>query len=388
MRSISFNSILFMTICFGLVSCSDEYKELADIRPDTGPDEVGDTDTGIDTGSDSDSETHTDTEQNIDTDSDTTFDQCGSVVDTAAIQRYPADIVIVVDNSVSMKDEASMVQQNMNGFSWQLAASGVDAHVVLISADSDDSRGICIAAPLGSGSCPDDSNPDAAYLHVPRSISSHMALSRIIDTYDDDDDFWRHMLRQEAILHFIVISDDDSGLSMEEFIEELSLLDPPIFGFTFHAIVASEDNIDDGPCEDIAMDEGVVYKALVAATGGVLGDLCQQEFQPVFTKLATEVGNASMKCEWSIPSPPEGDTFDPKKVNVEFDSGNGNVHQIGYVDKEVDCSAVEQGWYYDSLDEPTEIFVCDQTCEWMQGRVDAEITIIFGCKTKRAEPAV
>ncbi len=382
MQKISFKFILFLIACFGVVFCSDEYKDLADIRPDTGPGGGGDADL------DSDSETQTDTEEVIDTDSDTVFDECDSVVDTAAVQRYPADIVIVVDNSWSMKDEASMVQQNMNGFSWQLTASGVDAHVVLISADSDDSRGICIAAPLGSGTCPDDSNSDTNYLHVPRPITSHMALNRIISTYDDDKYAWKHMLRQIAILHFIVVSDDDSGISMNKFIKELGELEPPIIDFTFHAIVASEDNIDNGPCDGIATDEGVIYKALVAATGGVLGDLCKQEFQPVFTKLATEVGNASMKCEWDIPDPPDGEAFDPQKVNVEFDSGDGKVHPIGYVDEEVDCSAVEQGWYYDSHDEPTKIFVCDQTCEWMQGRIDAKITIIFGCKTRMAEPVI
>ncbi len=363
-RLVGFN--LLTIFCFGIVSCSDKYQEIADLRPDALPEGSGDTGAV----------------------SDTSFDQCGTAVDTTAVQRFPADIVIVVDNSGGMEEEVVMVQDNMNGFFWQIAAAGVDPHVVLISDDSDDSRGICIAAPLGSGSCPDDSNPSANYLHSTRSVTSHVALDRIIDTYDHNTYGWNHMLRREAIIHFIVVTDDDSSLSMDEFIEDLSVLEPPLTDFVFHAIVAIEDDIEGGPCEDIAEDEGVVYKSLVAATGGVLGNLCEQQFQPVFTKLAERIGAASMQCEWDIPSPPDGEVFDPQKVNVEFTDSGGTAHQIGQVDSASSCTSVEHGWYYDRPDDPSKILVCDQTCDWLRGHLGAEVTIILGCETLKAELVV
>ncbi len=33
-----------------------------------------------------------------------------------------------------------------------------------------------------------------------------------------------------------------------------------------------------------------------------------------------------------------------------------------------DCSTVAQGWYYDDNMDPTQLFVCQQTCDWIQDR--------------------
>ena len=42
---------------------------------------------------------------------------------------------------------------------------------------------------------------------------------------------------------------------------------------------------------------------------------------------------------------------------------------------------VADGWYYDNPDEPTQIFLCPQTCETMQDLKDGVINIGFGCET-------
>ncbi|WP_096332154.1 hypothetical protein [Nannocystis exedens] len=42
---------------------------------------------------------------------------------------------------------------------------------------------------------------------------------------------------------------------------------------------------------------------------------------------------------------------------------------------------VSDGWHDDDEQNPTDIFVCPQTCAEIQGVHDAEIHIEFGCET-------
>ena len=56
------------------------------------------------------------------------------------------------------------------------------------------------------------------------------------------------------------------------------------------------------------------------------------------------------------------------------------------MDSLADCANVEHGWYYDNAMLPTEVLVCPQTCEWIQGQPGAQIDIQFGCATVVAPP--
>lgn len=335
--------------------------------PTTNPDTVGDT------GSD-------------------TMDECAAVTDHAELIPMPVDIVIAVDNSGSMRDEAQWVQDNMNGFSSQIAASGVDYHIALISASNDVAEGICVDVPLGNGDCPNDSNPPK-FLHVFETVSSVNALSVINDTYDQ----WKSILRPNSMRHFLVVSDDDSTNDADTFAAWMS--DRGISKFTFHAIVASEGSeitwscltggshaccAEKFPHSPLGSQRGKVYIELADETGGLWGDLCEQDFGPVFDELATTIGEVSIACHWDIPDPPEGETFDPSKVNIEFDDGAGNEHAVGYVQDPSLCDSVEHGWYYDDPSNPTRILVCGQTCDWLRGFENGAVEIILGCETNTA----
>ncbi len=117
-------------------------------------------------------------------------------------------------------------------------------------------------------------------------------------------------------------------------------------------------------------------------TGGVAGNLCLQDFQPVFNELQQEViESAGIACEWDIPDPPPGEIFDPDKVNVIYVPTPGTEIVIGKVDSAADCGGVTDGWYYDDDVNPTQVLVCPQTCEKIQGQPGAEINIQFGCTT-------
>lgn len=310
--------------------------------------------------------------------------ECDEIVDEAELGPRPQDIIFAIDTSGSMFQEAAFVREQMNSFSIQIEAAHVDQRIILLAEYPFlIGPGVCIDPPLGSGGCPDtDSNPPK-FLHVPGSqIASNDALLRIIEHYPDYSPF----LRQDAVTHVVVVSDDNSLLSAADFTAQFTALSPNLANFVAHGIISSEDPeascAAGTACCQLAAKRGTVYQELIAQTGGVEGNLCDQAFQPVFQAVAKQViGGASLACSYEIPPPPQGETFDQDQVNVDFADGEGGTLSLGRVDAVSDCAGVADGWYYDNLVDPTLIQVCPQTCEKIQGFAAGSIAIKFGCAT-------
>lgn len=301
---------------------------------------------------------------------------CEEIVDEADVGPRPQDIIVVIDTSGSMSAEAAFVQAQMNSFSIQIAAANVDSHIILISSSE-----VCIAPPLGAGGCPADSNPPE-YFHVDQGVGSNNALQLTLDRFAD----YSPYLRPTAVTHLVIVSDDDSDLDAPNFIGQFVSLSPHLSEFVAHGIIAPEDPFaacaNMTTCCGLAAEQGSVYQALIAATGGVEGNLCEQEFQPIFQAVAQQViGGASLSCSFEIPPPPPGEAFDADEVNVEFDDGAGGTLEIGRVDDAAACGGVSNGWHYDNPDDPQVIVLCPQTCGEVQGFASASIGIIFGCAT-------
>lgn len=312
---------------------------------------------------------------------------CASTV-IPAENKKAADIIVVVDNSGSMDFESKAVQDYLNGFSQQIFAANIDAHVVLLSAYPGASdAGICIDAPLGGGMCPaSDSNPPG-FIHIDQLIESSDALTRLIERHAD----WATAMRPTASKHIIVVTDDNSDLSAADFMTMWSAIDPSYVPVFVHGIAAIQDPVTsclDGNasgCCAIASVPGAVYQTLADQTAGVFGNLCTQEFQPIFDAVADQVIEGSdLACEFTIPPPPDGEEFDPKKVNVDFFQNANDADptlEIGYVDDLAACAGVDGGWYYNDPAAPTTILLCSQTCDAIQGHSMAKIAIQFGCAT-------
>ncbi|MCP4602528.1 MAG: hypothetical protein GY847_18760 [Proteobacteria bacterium] len=260
----------------------------------------------------------------------------------------------------------------MNKFSNKMG--NLDVRVVLISALKRPGIiwicGVCVDAPLGSGACPANESNPPKYKHIVQQVDSNNALEKIVGTYPQ----WKDMLREDALLHFMVVSDDNSSpMTAPQFINQMAARNPSITDFFFHGITATK---------GCAAERGVVYETLVQQTGGIWGELCDQNFDPVFDAIIEAMISSSMSCEWEIPEPPEGEEFDKEMVNLEFKDNDSKMHRIGHVVSKDDCDKVENGWYYDSEDDPTKIFVCSQTCDWIKEHKDGEISIQFGCETE------
>jgi len=323
---------------------------------------------------------------------------CAAVSSEAQAALQPADIILAVDTSGSMDEESAQVQQNLNTFASLIANSGIDVHVVLI-ADST----VCIPAPLGSGSCGGADEKLPNYRHVVQTVSSSDSLQQIIATYPQ----WKGSLRVGATKTLAVVSDDDSGMSASDFTAQLLALDPPTFqGFKFDAIVSFESSsvcagcflncaacthacCNKGLlCQPISADEGKVYKQLVQQTGGVIGDLCIQNFGPVFQDMATAVvSNSQISCDYPIPMVPDGGVIDPTKVNVTYTpAGSTMGTSILNVPGGLGGCGQTGGWYYDDPQSPAKISMCPSTCSALQAAAGGKVDVLFGCDIQIKPP--
>jgi uncharacterized protein YegL len=103
------------------------------------------------------------------------------------------------------------------------------------------------------------------------------------------------------------------------------------------------------------------------------------------TVTRTETVTAPLKCEWGIPPPPDGETFDPNQVNVDL-LANGTKTRLGNVASEAECAGHTNGWYYDDPTNPTRILACPDTCTAVTSPGVAGVTVALGCATEVAVP--
>ena len=309
--------------------------------------------------------------------------ECAAFSQTADNSVRPIDIIWAVDNSCSMTFEAQEVQNNMNTFASAILNQGIDVHVVLISESGPaggfpPSNGICLPAPLGSGQCPNDSNLPR-YMRVDDEVASSNSLLKLLEHYPT----YKSVLRQNALKYFAVVTDDESQLSSQDFINQLGALDPGWFDFWRFFGVFCTGSCTGGfppPCANT----GTVYQELCNASGTTAGDLCQGQsnFSGVFAALAQTVQTSQqLDCQWKLPPPPPGETLDPSRVNVQYTpGGQGQPVPIYKVGSAAECGP-QGGWYYDNPQAPTTVFVCPSNCQQMTTDLAGKVDILTGCAT-------
>lgn len=184
--------------------------------------------------------------------------------------KAQVDIVIAIDTSGSMGDESMELSRTLNNLSRTIDSLGISYKVVLLADNS-----VSIPPPLGS-----DSN---RFLHHTTFVDSVNALEVIASDYST----YYSFLRPNAMLHFLVISDDESRMSPNSF-DDMILghsqkgSSPGIApsGYTFHAVVSPNT-----ACYS-ASSAGYNYITLVNSTGGVFRSICGSAWSDVFTEMA------------------------------------------------------------------------------------------------------
>lgn len=320
---------------------------------------------------------------------------CATTTAPALPTVLPADIIWVVDNSLSMEEEVTAVSANLNRFATFITGSGIDAQVVMVSNDDptvgDGKYHVCVPPPLSAtaaGVCPLGRDVDGdRYYHarvtiegVSGSNTRTNALTAIAEQYPN----YRSRLRPGATTHIVVVSDDDSAITAADFDAQLAALSP---GFLRRPIVHSivtrdatelESNTDGCvvagcPC---GYRVGTEYLGLSAATGGIVQSICTADWAPVFDAIAAAVvETTSVPCLYAIPAPSGGLTVNPEQVNV-YSVSAGERTLIPNVADALACGT-EPGWYYDNPADPRTLFLCSAACVSVTGSVDID----FGCDT-------
>ena len=318
---------------------------------------------------------------------------CAEVVQVADPARAPVDIIWSIDTSGSMNQEVAIIEERMNFFAQFIGESYLDYRVIVIGSSrnpdptaNDSTYDICIGPPLsGNDACPDEDSD--TYRHVRYYVHSDDGLRAIISQYSEYQDF----LRPDASVHMVAVSDDESTLSSANFMSQLSELTDPGFpnGVMFHSIVSDyyPDNelviipglIEfpagcSGPYGD-AEAYGEQYVALSAETGGVFREICSAEWDDIFVAIGEQVlASSTLPCTYNIPEPSDGLAIVYEDVVVSFEQEGGQTVELDYVENAAGCAG-SNGWYYDDVDNPTTIELCEGIC----GDVSGTLQIGFGC---------
>jgi hypothetical protein len=278
-----------------------------------------------------------------------------------------------------MDQETQYVQAKINDFVSLISATNIDYRVVMMATPGPNgSNLICVPGPLGGTNCGNNTR----FRLANQRISSHDGPALAISKYSMYSDF----LRPEATKRFVFVTDDNSNMSAVNFTNGVNALLPAgmFTGFKVHAIYAYGAATGNAGCTGpfgAGAALGTVYTTLVTNTGGARGVICQDDWNQVFQDITEAVVSGSqVSCELSIPAPPMGETLDPAKVNVKYQSGA--VSQIlPQVQAVNDCTAAG-GWYYDDNTTPTKIQLCEATCTQVQSDDEANLKVEFGCSTQ------
>jgi hypothetical protein len=329
----------------------------------------------------------------------------------AAVLTKGIDIIIVIDNSGSMSNEIAAVERNINSnFASIIGASGVDYRVIFVTrhGSSMDNNSVCVDQPLsGNATCtPPPSRPTntARFFHYSTKINSRDSFEKILETYNEPDQFelapqgWSAWLRPGVPKTFIEITDDESNMPWMEFEERLFALEPKMFGdasrrkYTFHSIVALAENtpvtaawqaadpIRTELCTGNGGDAeaaGVEYQQLSKVTGGLRFPLCQYaSFDMVFKAVAQDViTSAQIGCDFAIPPAPAGKTLDLSRVAVAYAPGGGGAGQ--QFRQAATAAACVAGAFYI---EQGRIVLCPETCAAVTSDPQAKIDVLFTCE--------
>ncbi len=321
-------------------------------------------------------------------------------VNTAADANV--DIIFIIDGSGSMQDEINQVRSNINdSFLSIISASNLGWNLIVIGAREGDNTNlqaldICVDSPPAGAACAD--NPPQ-FRHVHCEVQSLDALTSTAFTYAGDPPSWYandpnnlmmslcgkttipffgafpmswdqkkwgDYLRPAATKVFVVVTDDNSEVSAQEFDDwALNVAQPPgMFGSTqdrkyiFNSIVGSETNDSSATCGG-AENNGSVYQQLSSMTGGLVASICAFDWSDMFNSIATDIVT-TLGCEYPVPSPPNGETLDPNQVNVLYTPSGGDTELIPR-DTTAGCEEGADGWQWNATEDT--ILLCGATCE-------------------------
>jgi len=194
-------------------------------------------------------------------------------------ETLPVDFVMAIDNSGSMDDTVARVEANLGEFSTRLAQANIDYHFVLVSEKGSNRNDpdVCVPAPMAGPNCADSNR----FRHLDEKVGSHSAFADLLECIDECDDFngpgYRDFLRDGSLLQLIVVTDDESNVSWEEFRGEYAA-SLGRDNFVLNGIIGLRNR-------DCVADVGEEYMAGAMDTGGAQLDICSNDWGGVLEVL-------------------------------------------------------------------------------------------------------
>jgi len=298
--------------------------------------------------------------------------ECASISQTTTIDERPADIIMVGTGDAIVLPHYDF-RWWVSELPYEISQSETsDARVFVVvggapAAHLDDDLGDNRQfAGCSSWYCGPASPFEPQIIDAP--IGADDPLQELLDSAPQ----WLSLLRPEARKHIFYYAEKntDASIAATDFVEEMTGLDQSFGSFAVHAMV-----------HGTGVDPAGAVRVAAELTGGLYDDGSTEDIDAgFFPALLERIKESQLACEYDIPDPPDGFTFKPDEINVEYDEGMG-LETIGYVASAADCTAVGSGWYYDDADAPTKIMMCPFTCDRFDAAANATIDIKFGCAT-------
>jgi hypothetical protein len=126
-----------------------------------------------------------------------------------------------------------------------------------------------------------------------------------------------------------------------------------------------------------------------ASTGGTAREGCsdagpnychfdmsvETSFADGLAKALATISEELIACEYQLPAPPQGQTLDPKSVNVIYTPGGG----VATLVPKSEAAACTSGWRFS--DDGKRVLLCPNTCDQVRADRAGKLELLFGCAT-------
>jgi hypothetical protein len=283
---------------------------------------------------------------------------CSTAHGEGLSRKLPVDVVWVIDDSLSMLDDITRIQDNMAAFAQSLVQAGLDDyHIIVLNEPT-----LTLGAPWDASAL----GLDASRFFPVSVVAWNDCFTPALVSFD----MYSANLRPDAALHFIMVTDDNSLMQWSDFKTQMEA-DLGGRKFTVHAIV-------DPPEHCLGSTQpGTAYWEAAMDTGGQQRSICEADWLPTFTALESSIqSTAVIPCQYQIPVPSDGQTYDRSAVNVQHVL-DGTSTPFKRKASSADCGS-ETGWYYDDPTDPTQVLLCPAACA-LTDKQGGSINIDFVC---------
>ena len=351
---------------------------------------------------------------------------CMDLVTDAVFVRDAVDVIFVVDNSGSMADEVSALEQTIDDHLVQsLNAHGLDHRFIVLSQHGTSSPLMCVPPPLsGNSDCTGPPvNVPGQFYHYSTDVQSHEPLCKILSTLHgvEADDYglapggWIDWLRPDALKAFVMASDDgvdceDAAMSPLDdnntdsggqqvaslFDQKLLLAAPAQFGtqsirrYVFYSMLGivpknfdepvqhyePDEPITLGECIASGIDPGTGYQWLSKNTNALRFPGCSTNSYAIFfPSLAADLNDHALnRCRMMLPDPPLGEELDLNTISVVYSPGNnGTPQELTRVHLPEMCGPAN--FYVDLA--TSDLKLCDQSCAAVKADAAAGLEVVI-----------